>query len=149
MQSDDVQQLWQVEPWWVVVASLLSDEYVSATVDAPTEEHALAEGQRELTQQEGVPVAVEDVARVTGPFPKTVRTEERERRPKACASCGQHRYCGQHPPSPYQTWFVEVDEQSSEERAAMQCVTCRTITRMPAGWPESQHSDNGGEQRAE
>lgn len=116
------------EPFWVVVAKLEGDEIASATVDAPTEEEAEAEGQRVIASQ--APETIERVARTTGPFPSFVQTEERERRPKVCHGCGLRRYCGNHPPAPYQTWFELIG--GPRESNYWQCINCGTGTRMPA-----------------
>lgn len=118
------------EPWWVVVAEMAEDEFASTTADAPSADEAEAHGQRVITGREGrVPARI---ARVTGPFPKHVPTEERERRPGGCQGCGLERFCGNHPPTPVQTWFVEGP--SSEEDIAWQCINCGTRTWMPKTW---------------
>lgn len=117
------------EPFWVIVASMGDDEYASTTVDAPDEETATADGERVIVQNEGR--TPERIARTTGPFPPTVPTEEREARPKVCHGCGLKRFCGNHAPTPSQTWWYNVGDQSDEDHWAWECVSCRTLTRMP------------------
>lgn len=113
------------EPWWVVVAEM-EEDYASSTVDAPDQDEAEAEGQRVIVANEGQ--APERIARVTGPFPKQIRTEEREHRPKVCHGCGQQRWCGNHPPTPVQTWFERED---NGEDICFTCVCCGTRTYIP------------------
>lgn len=113
------------EPWWVVVTEM-KEGYASSTVDAPDQEEAETEGERVIVANEGqVP---ERIARVTGPFPKQIATEERERRPKVCHGCSQQRWCGNHPPTPIQTWFEREDD---DDHACFTCVCCGTATYIP------------------
>lgn len=119
------------EPWWVVVATMVDRgvhdrEYASTAVDAPDAETAEAEGQRVIVANERR--EPEKIARVTGPFPNHVPTEGRERRPKMCQGCGLERYCGNHAPTPHQTWWTKVDDQSSEDEICWKCVQCGTLT---------------------
>lgn len=121
------------EPFWVVVA-VMDDpgshedrEYASAAVDAPSADDAEPEGLRTITAGEGR--EPERIARVTGPFPNDVPTEDRERRPKMCHGCGLKRFCGNHAPTPFQTWFTVGME--TEEDIGWECVNCRTRTFLP------------------
>lgn len=118
------------EPWWVVVARVSDGDLVRATVDAPTAEDATAEAQRSITIYEGEPPSAH--LRTTGPFPTLVRTEERERRPVYCGGCGLSVYCGNHPPTPEQTWFEEKDWVGYDQ-LGFECINCGTLTWLPAG----------------
>lgn len=116
----------RAEPWWVVVAEFGDEDYASTTVDAPTADEAEAQGERVIVGGEGK--TPRRIARVTGPFPKEVETAERENRPKGCHGCGLKRWCGNHPPTPTQTWF---DPEDRGESVAHQCIQCKTLTVLP------------------
>jgi hypothetical protein len=121
----ELEDLHDEEPWWVIVAEM-DEDYASSTVDAPDQEEAEAEGQRVIIANEGqIP---ERIARVTGPFPKQIATEARENRPKVCHGCGQQRWCGNHPPAPFQTWFEKEDDH---EDISFTCICCGTSTHIP------------------
>lgn len=115
------------EPFWVVVADMGDDEYASAAVDAPNVETAETEGERVIVGNEGR--KTRRIARVTGPFPNDVPTEDRERRPKMCAGCGLKRFCGNHAPTPFQTWWTVGTE--TEKDIGWKCVNCETRTFLP------------------
>lgn len=114
------------EPWWIVVAKFGRDDYASATVDAPDEETAAAQGERVIVANEGREPG--KIHNTRGPFPRHVPTEEREIRPKMCGGCGLKRYCGNHPPMPPQTWWTLYDEV--EGRRGWECIQCGTRTWM-------------------
>lgn len=117
------------EPWWVVVAEYGEDDYASAAVDAPDRGTATAHGERIIvSQEERTP---DRICRTTGPFPTETTTENREERPKLCHGCGLQRWCGNHAPTPVQTWWYNVDDQSDEDNWAWECISCGTLTRMP------------------
>lgn len=133
MPSDDTQSVERTnhggEPWWVVVFHAEDGAVVTTAVDAPTEEEATAQGERVLAQNEGSNLGGHHNTR--GPFPKHVPTEEREIRPKMCGGCGLKRYCGNHAPTPPQTWWRLIEEQSDDDARAWECIQCRTLTRLP------------------
>lgn len=126
------------EPWWVVVAECGDREYVSSAVDAPTPEDAEAEAQRLMAANRAeIPTEfgeVKSIARITGPFPRHVPTADRERRPHVCGGCGLGLYCGNHAPTPRQTWFSAPDIESEYDETPWECVNCGTLTWLPDDW---------------
>lgn len=121
------------EPWWVVIFEMTPDDFVSLTLDAPNRPEAEADGRRQLagiTEQEP-----RRLARVTGPFPLPLTTEDREKRPTECQGCGLVRFCGNHPPTAKQTWFIVGEDYTTEyDDIPWECVNCKTITWLPPDW---------------
>lgn len=120
------------EPLWVVVAimndpnSVNDRQYASTTVDAPNPDDAEPQAQRVIVGYEGR--EPDRIARVTGPFPNYIPTGQRERRPNVCAGCGLNCYCGNHPPTPSQTWWKKLDIENDENDTPWECINCGTIT---------------------
>lgn len=114
----------QTEPWWIVVAQITDEEYASATVDAPTEDDADAEGQRVIAGNEGTDEF--DVRRVRGPFPRSPGEANFEVRPQRCHGCGLQLWCGNHAPTPNHTWFER--SSSEDDRICWRCIQCGTKT---------------------
>lgn len=114
------------EPYWLGIFKMADDEYATAAVEAPDEETATAESERVVVGNEGREPNYHMNTR--GPFPRFVRTDEREIRPSRCHGCGLDRYCGNHPPIAQQTWWELREDLSDDERRAWECIQCKTMT---------------------
>lgn len=114
------------EPWWIGITQI-GDDYVSATVDAPSEEQAIAEVSRTIAGNEGTDEF--EVKRVRGPFPRSPGEANFEVRPAGCGGCGLQLWCGNHAPTPNHTWFTRVKE--TEDDVVWKCIQCTTRTVKP------------------
>jgi len=115
------------EPWWVVIARVDEEEYATATVDAPTEEQAEAEGTRVIAsdeRNEGF-----EVRNIRGPFPSSPGEAASEVRPGGCQGCGLRCWDGEEPPCPHVTWFER--EEETEKDVEWRCIQCSTRTYLP------------------
>lgn len=115
------------EPWWIAVAKFGEDDWASATIDAPTEGDAEAEGKRVIAGNEGRDSFY--ILNVRGPFPRRPGEANFEVRPGGCAGCGLQLWCGNHAPTPNHTWFERAVEE--EERIGWKCIQCGTRTFKP------------------
>lgn len=116
----------QEEPWWVVVAELAESEFSSATVDAPTEDDARAEAERVIASVEETQDF--EIARITGPFPRSPGAQNVAVRPSECGGCGLHRWKAEDYPRPQCTWF---ERQNAEgDTVTWSCIQCGTLTAL-------------------
>lgn len=127
MSTTDESAIEREEPYWVVVAELESEEYVSATIDAPTEADARTEGGRRIAA--GEDTGEFDIVRTSGPFPASPGEAAPEVRPHGCGGCGLHCWPGDRPPCPRSTWFRRSVE--SEDSIGWECIQCGTVTWIP------------------